>query len=370
MKIKTFFIFLFIFSASVFYAHARIVGSAVWGDGIYYYSYARGLVIHGGFTTAELAGNKYSFGTSLFWIIPFIFIHLFLQGTGNEFIYQIAAGLTSVGFGISGLFICFKILKKYFNTWISLISVLGLYFSSNLFFYTAVDPINSHAVSFFTSAILVYLSLKYFVISKSRTNPFIALSIGLVTGLLSLIRNQDIIFALPLFVLFFLQKRIHDMILYALGIIGMLIPQFALWYYIYGRLNSPYLMRGERFYLFSPHFLDALISSNNGLIYTTPILLFSLFGLLLYLVQKKPNDKIYITGAALFILQTVIIGSWQYWDGGKAYGGRMFISLMPFFLLGIAPVIAMLKRRIFQLVFLSFFALTNFINILSYLFLH
>ena len=379
---KLIFVFCFIFALFVFLGHYLIVGSSVWGDGQYYYSYTRSLIVDGDInfknefeyfslpikkTPTGMVGNKFSLGAGLLWL-PFLGLaHLVAKGDGFSNIYQILTGFGNVFYGILGLWFCFKIVKKYFSKKIALMATLSLWLGSNLFFYTAVDPINSHSVSFFVASIII---LVWQQINPQKLSQFAVL--GFLIGLLAMIRTQDVIFAGPFLIWSFKDwqenKQLvlkRTLVLLVFTFIGFL-PQMLVWQTLFGELKSPYLIFGERFNWLKPRIGAVLLSPGNGLFFYSPILIFSLVGL--YFLFKK-SRFLAVSGFFLFLLQTYIVSSWHSWSGGAAYGGRMFISLMPFYIIGLATLLEKLKLKqklgrciLFALVILNFVSIIRFLS--------
>jgi len=360
------FILVFLSAGFIFLVHYWVVGNAIWGDGQYYYAYVHSLVIDGDLnfqnemahfglpvvtTQTGLVANKFAVGPALFWLPFFLLAHLFFRGDGYGPAYQILTGLGSVFYGILGLFFCFWTVKRFFSGKIALVASIGLW-------------LNSHSISFFLSSLIIYILVK----KKDyvwRT--------GFLIGLLAATRPQDIIFALPW--LFLLRKDFKKNITFIAKqqtlfifflFIGFL-PQLAAWQVLYGRLTSPYFLSGETFFWLRPQVFSVLFSQNNGLFYYSPALILSLIGLLLML---KENRFMAASGLFLFLLQVYIVSSWHIWWGGAAYGGRMFISLLPVFVMGLAAFIDKVKWRLvcfplLLLVFLNFWNMVKFLLINS-----
>lgn len=363
------FFLAFLFAGFVFLAHYWIVGSGVWGDGRYYYSYVRSLVIDGNLdfrnelaffsepirlTKTGIASNKYAVGPALFWLPFFGIAHLLIRGDGYSHLYQILVGLGGVVYGVVGLYLCFRVCQNWFGRKIALIAVFGIWLASNLFFYTAVDPINSHSVSFFVAALLIFLWQKFW--SEKDIAHLVVL--GILTGVLGAIRTQDLIFVLPILV------WVKNPFILGGLFLGFL-PQLIVWQFLYGEIRSPYLFSGEKFNWLNPQVFPVLFSQNNGLFVYSPILIFSLFGF--YFFYKK-NPFLSISAIILFLFQTYVVSSWHIWWGGAAYGGRMFISLMPFFIIGLASFINQLREKqkivyglIFLLIILNFGSMIKFL---------
>ncbi len=279
---KTTFLIAFLFASVVFFAHFWVVGSAVWGDGRYYYSYVRSLVLNKDLdfkneleyfdepvriTKTGMVANKFSLGPAIFWLPGFLLTHLFAKGDGYGHLYQVLVGLTAVFWGILGLYFCFLLTKRYFSEKTALLSCLAIWLGSNLFFYTAVDPLNSHAVSFFAASLFLY----FWELGKLGR-------LGFLGGILGMIRLQDLIFVLPAGG-FLLKKRIK-IINFIMGIIIGFLPQVLVWKIIYGEITSPYLLEGGRFNWLGPKIFSVLFSRQNGLFYYSPILILGMLGLL------------------------------------------------------------------------------------------
>jgi hypothetical protein len=369
---------LLLTSIAIFLAHYALVGNAVWGDGRYYYAYTRSLVIDQDldFSNERLVdpfyfdniktpigrvGNKYSIGTPLFWLPAFLTAHLFsLLGSvlglplipdGYSHLYRIFIGLNSVAFTLIGLAFSFLVARRLTTTRVALLATLTIAVGSHLFYYLAVDPINSHPPSMFTAGLLVWY---WFTHARHQLNFRRALVLGLLTGTVTLIRNHDVIYALP--ILFWiittstsLRSKIAYTTAYICGAASVFTIQLMVWYRLYGTLTSPYYLLGESFDLTRLKLLPVLFSLNNGLFIYAPILLLSLYGLI---KSAQKSSRLAQAGIILFTLQALILAGWSGWWGGESFGGRMFLSLTPSFILGLAYTYHRLKSRLS--VFISF----------------
>jgi hypothetical protein len=411
VRTETIFILVFVISALVFLAHYWVVGSGVWGDARYYYSFLRSAIIDGDLNFANeatyfsfpqvltqtgLVANKFSIASVILWLPFFLLAHLIslllsIKADGYGHLYQILVGIGSVAYANLGLYLVFKTIKLFFKRNISLLTILGIFFASNLFFYSSVDPINSHSLSFFVSAALFYTCFKY-LNSKKLDWKLVAL-LGIEMGMLAMIRNQDIILGLlPLAliikkeILVFtgmtrvkrgkilkltcsqvrmtLKKSFGKLLIFGLSIFTVFIPQFLVWQYLYGQIASPYMLSGEKFYWLNPQIINTLFSSNSGLFFYSPILVFSIVGL----IWLRKKDKILSTIClTIFLVQLYLIASWHSWWGGESYGNRMFISLMPIFIMGLAFFINQIKKSKLITWSIIFLVSLNFAMIIKYL---
>lgn len=387
-KSITIFLIIFLLSLTIFLDHFWVVGDAVWGDGKYYYAYAKSLVIDGDLdlknelqlfsapiitTRTGLTANKFSIGAAIFWSPFFLLAHLISVGNGYSSIYQVLTGSGTILLGTAGLFFCFLLAKKYFSFKIAFLATLGIFFASNLFFYLVVDPINSHSTSFFVASVFTFMLDKFFSNPKIKS----LVIVGLLVGILGMVRSQDLIFIIPaagFLIIRLFQKKTNfwsfltNIFTYSGSVFIGFLPQLIVWLKLYGEVKSPYYIHGEIFNWYQPHVFQALFSQNNGLFLYSPILLFGVVGFL-FLVRRNPN--LGIMALILFLLQTYIISSWHNWWGGAAYGGRMFISLMPLFIIGLAFFFEKIEKGlkyIYPIIILII--ILNMVMIINYLLTH
>lgn len=342
----------------MFLGTAVKIGSTVYGDGIFYYSWLRSVVIDHDMdfrneyaffqagqlpTKTGLIGNQFAIGPAMLWSPSYLMTHRLLAGDGLSFLYQLSTGFSSVLYMLAGLVILYRLLAKHLPTNIATWTILGVLFATNLLFYGAIDTVNSHALSFFIGSVLVSLLL------QPHAHWGV---IGFFAGVMGAIRIQDSAFLLiPGIILLsktpvilkehsIKEKLVNLFQLLRQGLwlgIGWAIPvsfQFFIWYLLYGDLRIPYLERGYGFQFLNPQMLSVLFSPNNGLFLWTPIYSLALFGL--FLSQKWLAKPIRFSFIFFFLWQTYLIGSWSIWWQGASYSGRMFIGLLPLLSLGLA----------------------------------
>ena len=80
---------------------------------------------------------------------------------------------------------------------------------------------------------------------------------------------------------------------------------------------------------------------HNGLFIYAPILLFSVAGLFLGLVNCKRN---YLLILIILTLSTYIFGSWWAWWFGGAYGHRCYVDLLPLFAIPMARILDRIRK--------------------------
>ena len=137
-----------------FFAHAILLKQTVYGDGIYYYSWLRSIVVDGDINFANeyvafgadqqltvkgLLGNIYSVGPAIMWLPQFLLTHRLLNSTGFTLPYQLTVGLTSVLYALVGLFLLYQTLAKLFPKTTARLTILTIAFTTNVFFYGSLD---------------------------------------------------------------------------------------------------------------------------------------------------------------------------------------------------------------------------------------
>lgn len=370
--------FLLIVTACIFvmfyFLKAIYLQKTVYGDGIFYFSWLHTLIIDQDInfqneyaffnvqqliTKTGLLGNQFAIGPALFWSPLYLVIHKIIGGDGYSFIYQFSVGLFSVGYAIAGLLLLYRALNSLFTSNTALITTLAIAFGTNLFFYGSLDPVNSHAVSFFAACVLLN------IIIHTNPNYFLA---GFIAGVLGTIRIQDSAFIGIPFIVLISNLIIHKTQFFQLGkyifqlFIGWSIPillQFGFWYILYGDVRIPYLERGYGFDFFHSQGFSVLFSTNNGLFLWTPLVLIAIIGL--FTQYKKKLFLLSFSTLLFFIWQTYLIGSWSIWWQGASFSGRMYISLLPFLSLGLASLFTKYQTYSFRFLFIVLSILNIFL---------
>jgi hypothetical protein len=387
---KYLFLLFFIFSVLIFIAHTAYTKTAIFADAKYYYSYTHSIVkdfdldftneyanlnAGGPKNRIGLPTNFYPPGVSFFWIPGFFFADLTAQSvnlvipnlistSGYGFTYQLFVAATSIFLGIFGLYLVYKLLRDYFSDSVALITTAALFLTTNLFFYIAVEPINSHSVSFFVSAFFVYYFLRH------KNDKHFYFTLGLISGVAGLVRTQDLlILILPAINIALEKINFPKLTTYFLQLtagfaIGFL-PQILLWKFFFNTFwYSPYINYGFTF--LRPHIVHVLFNTQNGLFILTPTILFALGGLFLFRT-KFYSLKFY--SLTYFVLQLYLTSSWSAYTQWGSYSIRMLISTYPLLAFGLAGVVRriFMKSHALAYLLLGFFTIYNFAAVIFYL---
>ncbi|HKF93256.1 MAG TPA: hypothetical protein VKB96_01385, partial [Gammaproteobacteria bacterium] len=232
-----------------------------------------------------------------------------------------------------------------------------LWLASNSFYYMAFEPSMSHMVSLFSVALLLTI---WFVWFRNVERPTLvrAVALGAAGGLVLLVRLQDAPFLLLPYGYLLLQCirtwragsiraaqhwLLCGLITSACTLI-IFAPQLAVWQQLYGTWAvSPYFEDHiPAFDWLHPQIGGVLFSTFHGLFTWHPIYLFALCGLA---VVAKRDRQLAIALVALLLLEVYIVAAWWAWWQGDSFGGRMFLSAIWIWVLGLAGAIEWVRAR-------------------------
>lgn len=201
--------------------------------------------------------------------------------------------------------------------------------------------------------------------------------VGVILGLIVLVRPINILFILPIVILFKDQnlswkayfKQLFMPFSYiipvVLGGVLIILPQLIFWKFQTGSILS-YSYGEEGFFWLKPHIWDGLFSFRKGWFIYTPLMFFALFGMVrLYKTQRMSFWAI-VVFLPPFLYVTF---SWWCWWYGGSFGARTLIDILPFMALPLAVLIDWVierKWRWFILFIPSFFVYVNFFQSWQY----
>ena len=350
-------------------AHGRVID----GDGIQYYAYIRSMVFDADFnffndykllygsndggvwtTTRTSTGhaiNLMSIGPALLWLPMFLIAYagtwtINLFGThipldGISLPFQLSVGLAGIAYATGGFCLCFRIAKHLSNAESAFWAVLVTWLASPAIYYSLSAPAYSHATSLFAVALFVDNWYR----TREQTELTRYLLLGVLLGLVTLVRWQDLIIVLlPLaesaYGLLY-KKTSFTATLQRLGVMAgvtalAFTPQILAWHAIYGELLlTP---QGSDFMRWTdPQVLSVLFSWNHGLFSWTPGLLVAVCGF--YWLGK--HDAVLTFGSVLILFTAIYVNaSVEDWWGGEAFGARRFISYSVLFTIALAALMS------------------------------
>ncbi len=278
--------------------------------------------------------SKMSMGLA-FLYAPFFFLghlgaHLFNYHTGGFSLpYKMALVFSCIFYMWLGLFFLRKALKQYYSEVITGLVLIMIVFGTNYFNYATLDAPMSHTYSFALFSLFILLVFKWY----KKPSLINSIYIGLLSGLISLIRPTNIIIII-LFVFYgilskndligraklYLSKFFFIIVIIVFAII-VWVPQMLYWKAVTGSFLF-YSYADEGFFFNNPQIFRGLFSYRNGWLIYSPIMAFALIGIpFLY----RSVREIFIP-VLLFILVNIyiVLSWWCWWYTG--FGNRAMID--------------------------------------------
>ncbi len=367
-----------------------LVNPWVRGDGVGYYAYLRAMLIERNlnfekdwlaanptfkmsrldkdgklkadqYTSTGHLRNHFSVGPAMLWAPFLTAVHLAVLGLnklgaaipadGYSRPYLVTMALTTAAYGFVGLYLAFRLARKYFEERWALLGMLGIWFGSSLPVYMYFNPSWSHAHSAFAVALFLW----YWHRTRGQRTPDQWALLGLCSGLMLNVYYPNVAFlliaVLEALSAYWRALRRPDWaavrrlltvhVLYGLVVVLAFLPTLVTRQIIFGSpLKFGYAELSEWAWT-APALWRVLFSSNHGLLSWTPITGLALLGLL-YVRKLDKELAQYLAVASLGFYY--LIAGHLYWHGISSFGNRFFVSLTPVFVLGLAAAAAAFAR--------------------------
>ena len=283
---------------------------------------------------------KYSMGLAVLYLPFFLIGHVIALLTsypadGFSAPYQISILIGGIIYTLVGIYFLRKLLLKFFGDKLAAAVLVIVFFGTNYFFHTSFDGQNAmtHNYLFTLYVFILLLTIKWHETHKLKH----ILLLALVCGLAILSRPSE---AVCLFIpllwgvgdknsfwdkVNLLKKHKYQIALFALVLFLIGMVQFTYWkiytgkflYYSYGG-NA-----GEGFEFFHPYIAKVLFSFRKGWLIYTPIMFFSVLGLIS--IYRK-NKFIFYSIFIYFIANLYIVSSWTCWWYAQSFSERSLIQ--------------------------------------------
>ncbi|MCW3104901.1 MAG: hypothetical protein JWO09_3341 [Bacteroidetes bacterium] len=335
------------------------------GDGADYYSYLVSIFINQDLGAQDLSPwyiiptatgtiNVHPLGVSLllspFFGIGYIcstIIDADLNGLSEPFLKMVSVG--ALFYLTLGLYFLRRLLAEFnFSDKVIAITLLLVFFGTNLLNYAIIEPSMAHVYSFAMISAFLFYAKKLFA-QFSRKHLYLA---ALLFALVILIRpvNGIIIFTLPflagsfsnfktVLAAFFRDKR--ALIVSALIFFSVLFIQSAVWYAQNGQFIQ-WSYKGNGFYFSDPHTWLMLFGFDSGFFIYTPLCLLVLLGLIP--LFKENRFRFWILSGFLafsFYLFSCYWG-YTYFDG---LGIRTFVDYYALFAVLLAMLLTYIAKK-------------------------
>jgi hypothetical protein len=299
--------------------------------------------------------NKYPIGVAVLMLPFFLLAHLLALLTqqptdGSSALYLLLSGFAGTAYALLGLLLLKRLLLRYAPLPVVLLTLACVLAGTSLYHYATYYAAFSHAFSFCLIAALLYLTPRWY----AQPSWGHTLALGLVCGLLVLVRNTNLLvwLCVPLYGLlhwrdltprlrFVWQQRARLGLLALLSLL-VIFPQLLYWQHVTGRwLLNAYGAEGFD-YALAPQIGYTLFGIERGLFVWAPVLLPALPGLLLMLRQRHPFALAALLYLALF---TYMTASWHDPSYGESFGHRAYVDSLGVLALPLAASFATLYRH-------------------------
>ena len=278
--------------------------------------------------------------TSIVWVLNLLGAQIPFDGLALTF--KVSAGVAGIGYTTAGAWLCYELSRRVYPATVAFWATLTLWLGGSLLYYALVSPTYSHATSLF--AVALFALAWYRTRDRGDLRRFALL--GALAGLAGLVRSQDlIILVIPGLELlagiwerrWSLAAACGRLAVLCVSCAAVFSPQLWAWQMIYGALVLNPHGAAVSFRWAEPAILQTLFSTRQGLISWTPIVLFGAIGLP-WLFRR---DRLLAwTAVVTLLLALYVNASIVRWWAGAGFGGRRFVSYLPFLVLGLSAFLA------------------------------
>lgn len=323
----------------------------------------------------EKSGNfvmKYASGQALVTLPFFIVGHMWASNSttypadGFSFPYHFSVGVGLFLLSLLGMFYLRKVLLVYFKDRTVAALLIIYVIGTNYINYAAVDQAMTHSTLFTIYALLLWMTIRFYIAYESRY----AIAIGILTGLATLIRPTEIISILiPIFWginsisglktrIDVIKKQFSKFVLAGIffGLVAMIQP---IYWKIVANEWLVYSYGDQGFSWLKPHLYDYLLSYRCGWWRFTPMMILPFIGLWSYYKKQDTNFIIIIFS----LLSLYIVTAWDVWD----YGGTAGRAMVQYYPILAFPFCALLEsvenKNILKTVVYAVIGLFSYLNV-------
>jgi hypothetical protein len=293
-----------------------------------------------------------SIGPPIFWAPAYLAAHtavhlgrglgLAHRDDGYGGLYYLAIAIVSLVCGIVGLILAYRFARicapEREATW----ATLSIACASPLLYYLYLAPSYCHTITTLAAGTFFL----YWYKNRGTTETGVWFRWGLLAGLLFIVRWNDIVLAVPIFVaevIRFLRpaatpgekRQVRRLLIcLAAAFVGFLFVasiQLIVWQYFHGRPLIRYPFGAMGFW--TEGLWGTFISSRHGLFIWTPVTILAVIGVFRLFRRNRELATVSITTLALLAASNCTIFDW--W-GGASFGMRRLVSATPLFVLGLA----------------------------------
>lgn len=357
------FLLLGIFMVCLYFFHCY--GGRLGNDGITYFRWLRSFIFSGqpdAWNSEPFRFKvRYIFSPAFLWLPFFLIAHFLAWGAslfgrsislnGSSYPYINAVCVSSLLYAFTAIILIYELLKKYFNKFVSFLSIVSLWIGTFLLWYMIYEPSMAQCTSFFSATLFIYVWFKHWDNrSLSGWLWLIVLSIFMIA-----VRPYNIVFLLFPFIEVIEEKikliklKRWDTIKSSLKWeIPLLIASAASIYMIFHVIRGWELMQHPKVFNWTqPKIIELLFSSYHGLLSWSPLIYIALFG---FPLMFKKHKRLSLYCLFTFLILIYVLSSVTDWYAGDSYGSRRFIGSLFIFSLTLAALIEWIKKHPYLLI--------------------
>lgn len=284
---------------------------------------------------------------------------------GDTLIHTASITLASNFYTVLMLIMLYHILIEKYSKKASIFVILATYFGTSIIAYSSWIGYYSHSFSAFTATLVLYAWTK---INTERRFPLT----GFLIGVSGMVRYSNSLLLLP-FLFLTCNKRSYRNFIYILS--GFLISFSLVLIYNHIQYGNIFETAYQANYRSTQYEIkeilpvytwDVLFSLKRGIIWWSPIVIFSIIGLTASMIKNgvRKVDGLVATSAIAIVIFVLAIGSFPVWWGAWSFGQRYSTILFPFFVIGLVKFLELKK---FEKKYLILVSLTSLYTVFLFL---
>ena len=298
--------------------------------------------------------QKMTMGVSILYS-PFFFIahqHAKLMGydaNGYTEPYSRWLVYSAIFYALMAMILIRSLLLKYFDQITTSLTLIILFFGTNLYYYSIYRGAVSHVYSMFLISAFIWITIKWHEKPKLTTS----ILLGLTGGLITLIRPTNaIVFIFPILYQVYNKQSLNDKLslmiknwgkLLVVLIMSFLVVSILLIYWKVITDQWLYFSYGdEGFFFLNPHVINGLFSFRKGWLIYTPLMALAIIGI--PILFKKLKDFA-LPISIFFFLNIWVIFSWWTWWYGASFSSRPMIDSYPILAIPLALIVSYLLKK-------------------------
>jgi hypothetical protein len=293
-------------------------------------------------------------------------------GSGFELEYRMAMQFCGLFYLLAGLLLLHSLMKPFFKEGIIALSFIVLVFGTNAAYYTAYEGCMTHIPNFFLVILFLFCTVRWYKCPSLK----ISIAIGLLAGLITLIRPTNVLVGL-IFLLYditslqklkeravYLATQLKFLLLMGLLVVAVWVPQLMYWHNMTGQYLF-YSYVGESFYFSHPRILLGLFSWRKGWLIYTPVGWLVLSG---FIFLKRYVAKMQLFIFVWYAAMVYVIFSWWCWWYGGSFSCRPMVDTYGVLVFPLASLLSYvyttgwpaIKKTVFSLVLVLLVSLNLF----------